>query len=74
MTEGGPDGALGYVAQVSDANAYVGGLFVVSPEGDPLDFAYTDDVARAVSVHSSAIEESLRKLYGAGDLADELGR
>jgi hypothetical protein len=32
------------VAQVSDSHTYVGGLFVVGPEGDPLDFAYTEPV------------------------------
>jgi hypothetical protein len=35
------------------------------------DFAYTDD-GRALAVHGSAILEALRKVYGAGTLADEL--
>jgi hypothetical protein len=37
-----------------------------------LDLYYTDERARAVSVASQAIVESLRKIYGAGRLADEL--
>jgi hypothetical protein len=36
------------------------------------DFAYDDTQARAVSVDSRAIIEALRKVYGAGALADEL--
>jgi hypothetical protein len=39
-----------------------------------LDFVYTEKEARAVSVHSAAIVEALRKVYDAGRLADELGR
>ena len=37
-------------------------------------YFYSDDVARAVSVHSSALLEALRKIYDAQRLADELGR
>ena len=39
-----------------------------------LDFVYTDEQARAISVHSSAIIEALRKVYGADALADEIER
>ena len=35
-------------------------------------FVYDDAKNRAVSVHSAAIIEALRKLYDAGALADEL--
>ncbi len=38
------------------------------------DFAFNDKQGRAVAVHSSAIVESLRKVYQAAPLADELGR
>ncbi len=37
------------------------------------DFVYDESQNRAVSVHSSAILEALRKIYGAESLASELG-
>jgi len=37
-------------------------------------YFYSDKVARAVSVHSSVVLESLRKIYDAERLADEIGR
>ena len=37
------------------------------------DFVYSDEANRAVSVHTGVISETLRKLYNAQGLADELG-
>jgi hypothetical protein len=39
-----------------------------------LDFIYTDEQARAVSVHSAGIIEALRTVYGADRLLQELNR
>lgn len=50
----------------------VGLIFDGNIQSLVLDFCYTAEQARAVAVHSSAIVEALRKVYGAGKLADEL--
>ncbi len=57
---------------VNKAGEYVGIIFDGNIQSLVLDFTFTDEQARAVSVHSSAILEALRKVYGAGALADEI--
>ncbi len=57
---------------VNRAGEVVGIIFDGNIQSLVLDFQYTETQARAISVHSSAIIESLRKLYDAGALADEL--
>jgi hypothetical protein len=57
---------------VNRQGQFVGIIFDGNIQSLVLDFAYTDVQARAVSVNSQAIIESLRKVYDAGPLADEL--
>ena len=57
---------------VNKANEFVGIIFDGNIQSLVLDCVYTDTQSRAVSVDSAAIIEALRKVYDAGDLADEL--
>jgi hypothetical protein len=53
---------------------FVGIIFDGNLESLVWDFIYTEKEGRAIAVHSAAIVETLRKLYEAGALADELGK
>ncbi len=57
---------------VNRQGEFVGIIFDGNIQSLVLDFAYTDQQARAVSVHSQAILHALRKVYEATPLADEL--
>ena len=51
----------------------VGLIFDGNIESLVLRYAYTEEKARAVAVHSSGIREALTKIYGAAAVAAELG-
>jgi hypothetical protein len=57
---------------INQAGEVVGLIFDGNIQSLVLDFTYTDEVARAVSVDSRAIVEALRKVYEANDLVNEL--
>ena len=52
----------------------VGLIFDGNVDSLVLNFIYSEETARAVSVHSAAIPELLRKIYRADRIADELGK
>ena len=57
---------------VNKKGEVVGIIFDGNIESLPWNFAFSDVQGRAVSVDSRGIQEALRKIYGAGALADEL--
>jgi hypothetical protein len=57
---------------VNRAGEFVGLIFDGNIESLPGRFLYSEEANRSVSVHPAAIIESLRKIYDAGELADEL--
>ena len=59
---------------VNKKGEVVGLIFDGNIQSLVLDFAYSDEQARAVSVHSSAIRDALKGIYLAESLANELGK
>lgn len=59
---------------VNRAGEVVGIIFDGNIQSLVLAYAYTDEVARSVSVHTAAITEALQKIYQADGLLNELGK
>ncbi len=59
---------------VNRKGQFVGIIFDGNLQSLVWDFVYTQKEGRATAVHSAAIGEALRNLYGAAALADELGK
>jgi hypothetical protein len=59
---------------INRAGEFVGIIFDGNIQSLVLDYMYTEEQARAVSVNCQAIVEALRKVYDAGEVADELTR
>ena len=52
----------------------VGLIFDGNIQSLTANFFFSDEQSRATSVHAGAIREALRKVYGASELADQLGK
>jgi hypothetical protein len=59
---------------VNRQGQFVGIIFDGNLESLPWDFVFSEKIGRAISVHAAAIDHTLRKVYGAARLADELGK
>lgn len=59
---------------VSRDGAMVGIIFDGNIESLTADFYYTDNVSRAVAVHIAGVLESLKTIYNAPNLAEEMGK
>ena len=59
---------------VNRKNELVGLIFDGNIQSLTADFIYSDKQSRSVSVHSSAIREALKVVYGAEHIVNELGR
>ena len=59
---------------VNRAGELVGLIFDGNIQSLSGNYIYTDKQARSVSVHSSAIREALKSVYGADEIVQELGR
>ena len=67
-TTGGNSGS----PAVNEKGELIGLLFDGNIQSLGNDVVYTEDVARSVCVHTAAMMEALRKVYGAAGIADEL--
>ena len=59
---------------INRAGEFVGIIFDGNIQSLVGDFIFDETQNRAVSVHSSSIIESMKKVYGADALAAELGK
>ena len=52
----------------------VGLIFDGNIQSLTADYLYSDRQGRSTSVHSNAIRDAIRNIYGADSLADQLGK